>query len=199
MFSSGRRKRKLEEKKAESIKVFECERCLKTGSASFLSFNFKILVCDACRDNDGLDKLITKTEMVKKYKIPKWPMDDFLKEYPNLVKANPRHERGNPMVLIYEKHAEEFAIKFHGSLEVIEKRIQENKENKNAKLTNAKVTQEKHLENLVLLAGGVEVNKTEEEENENNSESVNEALKLKHKKEIKNKKPSKKKQKKLEV
>ena len=196
MSSSGRRKRKLEEKKTESIKVFECIRCLKTGSASFLSFNFKVLVCDDCRDNDNLDKLITKTEMIKKYKIPKWPMDDFLKEYPNLVKANPRHERGNPMVLIYEKHAEEFAIKFHGSLDVIEKKIQENKENKNAKLTNAKVTQEKHLENLALLAGGVDINKTDEEKN---SETEDKSVKSKTKKEVRNKKPSKKKLKLLNV
>jgi hypothetical protein len=158
----GRRKRRLDQQKADSVKVFDCIRCTRTGTASYLSFNFKVLVCDDCNDRDGEDKIITKTVMVKEYKISKWPMDDFLKEYPHLTKANPQHERGHPMVLIYEKHAKEFAVKLHGSLEVIEKQKQENKDKRNARLPKV-VKPEDHFANLVALAGGVESKQDEDE------------------------------------
>lgn len=173
----GRRKRRLDQQKADSVKVFDCVRCTRTGTASYLSFNFKILVCDECRC-DTEDKIITKTVMVKEYKISKWPMEDFLKEYPHMIKANPQHERGHPMVLIYEKHAKEFAVKLHGSLEVIEKRKQENADKRNAKLTIV-LKPEEHLANLVALAGGgLESNQAGVGENAENSEIQKSCKKL---------------------
>jgi len=187
----GRRKRRLDQRKADSVKVFDCVRCTTTGTASYLSFNFKVLVCDECRC-DAEDKIITKTVMVKEYKISKWPMDDFLKEYPHLVKANPQHERGHPMVLIYEKHAKEFAVKLHGSLEVIEKQKQENKDKRNAKAPKV-VKPEEHFANLVALAGGVESKQGEDEDEENGGDK-----KVDNKMTVKIKKIDKKKIKRME-
>jgi len=184
----GRRKRKFEEKKAESIKAFTCLRCSKSGSASYLSFNFRVTVCDDCRDNSGEDKLITKTEMIKTFKIPKWPMEDFLKEYPTVSKQNPRHERGAPMTLIYYKHAEEFATKFHGGSEaaqkILDKTNSKQKIDKNEIDEMNKVTGLVHLANLAKLAGGVNLEK--------DSDSESKSIKTKHKNKPKNKKLEKK-------
>ena len=90
------------------------------------------------------------------------PMDDFLKEYPTLMKANPRHERGNPMVLIYEQHCIKFAKQLHGQ-EKLDEILEKEKTKKVQSETDNKIIKENHLMNLAMLAAG----------NQNVKEAVN--------------------------
>ena len=70
MSNIGRRKRRLDEQKTAASKPFECGRCgVLSGSSSYLSHNFKVLVCDECRDEAGRDVIITKTTMIQRYSI----------------------------------------------------------------------------------------------------------------------------------
>jgi len=66
-------------------------------SGGYLNFHFKVDVCDDCRDEEGLDRLITKTDAIAEYRLTPFMGTELAEDYPSHKKSNPKNDTWTPI------------------------------------------------------------------------------------------------------
>lgn len=124
----------------------ECEECHMEFLKSYLYRNFRVDICDDCRDPKGTHELITRTDAKNKYLLKDCDLDLRKPTLCYILKKNPYQSRGD-MRLYLKFQIEERALEVHGSEEQLEEELERREERRTVKKQK---TYDKKMKSLTM-------------------------------------------------
>ncbi|GFG35209.1 hypothetical protein Cfor_01313 [Coptotermes formosanus] len=112
-----------------------CNECNEDFDDSYLFRNFEHPVCDSCRDNEEMHRLITKTDAKSMYLLKDCDLEKRDPPLKCVVKKNPHNVRWGSMKLYLELQVEQRALEVWGS----EEQLQAERERREEERAKSKV------------------------------------------------------------
>ncbi|XP_073447347.1 DNA repair protein complementing XP-A cells isoform X1 [Aquarana catesbeiana] len=108
-----------------------CEECGKDFMDSYLSNQFDLAVCDACRDSEEKHKLITRTEAKKEYLLKDCDIDKREPVLKFILKKNPHNTHWGDMKLYLKSQIVKRSLEVWVTEEALEEAKEARLDNKN--------------------------------------------------------------------